>query len=117
DGDGPRLSRDSAGDRLADPPRRVCRELVALAVVELLDGADEADVPLLDEVQEAHAAADVLLRDRHDETEVRLGEVVPRVVALLDELVGKAAQPALLVRVVAHEKIEVLHEDGGPRLA
>src|SRR5258708_15723190 len=99
DADRPRLVRDRAGDRLADPPRRVGRELVALAIVELLDGADEADVPLLDEVQEAHAAADVLLRDRHDEAKVRLGQIVPRVVALLDELVREPAQAALLVGV------------------
>src|SRR6266851_3023529 len=106
DADRPRLVRDRAGDRLADPPRRVRRELVALAVVELLDGADEADVPLLDEVQEAHAAADVLLRDRHDEPEVRLREVVPRVVALLDELVREPAQAALLVGVIPNEEVE-----------
>src|SRR5207237_1088034 len=67
DADRPRLVRDGAGDRLTDPPRRVRRELVSLAVVELLDRTDEADVPFLDQVEEAHAAADVLLRDRHDE--------------------------------------------------
>src|SRR6266851_4276367 len=88
---GMRMVRDGAGDGLSDPPRRVGRELVALAVVKLLDGANETDVPFLDEVEEAHAAADVLLRDRHDETEVGLGQVVTRVVALLDELVGEAA--------------------------
>src|SRR6266508_737463 len=72
DADGARLVGDGARDRLPDPPRRVGRELVALAVVELLDRADEADVPLLDEVEEAHAAADVLLRDGHDEAEIGL---------------------------------------------
>src|SRR5207245_2793697 len=67
--------------------------------------------PFLDEVEEAHATPDVLLRDRHDETEVRLGQVVPRVVALLDELVGETAQRALLVVVLLHELVEVLDED------
>src|SRR5256886_17154972 len=76
DADRPRLVCDGACDRLPDPPRRVCRELVALAIVELLDRADETDVPLLDQVEEAHAAADVLLRNGHDETKVRLGQVV-----------------------------------------
>jgi hypothetical protein len=41
------------------------------SVVELLDRPDQADVALLQEVEEAHPAADVLLRDRHDEAQVR----------------------------------------------
>src|SRR3972149_6075164 len=54
DADRARLVGDGAGDGLPDPPRGVGRELVALLVVELLDRPDEADVPLLDEIQEAH---------------------------------------------------------------
>src|SRR5207302_1322689 len=38
----------SARHGLPDPPRRVRRKLVAHLVVELLDGADETEVPLLD---------------------------------------------------------------------
>src|SRR3990170_4196486 len=72
DADGARLVGDGAGDRLADPPGGVGAELVALAVVELLHRADEADVPLLDEVQERHAATDVLLGDADDEAQVGL---------------------------------------------
>ena len=60
--------------RLADPPRRVRRELVAPLVVELVDGPHEADVAFLDEVQELQAAVRVLLRDRHDEAQVRLDQ-------------------------------------------
>src|SRR6266851_6074607 len=67
DADRPRLIRDGPRDGLPDPPRRVGRELVPLAVVELLDRADETDVPFLDQVEEAHAAADVLLCDGHDQ--------------------------------------------------
>src|SRR4051812_16771207 len=37
DTDRPRLVGDCTGDRLADPPRRVGRELVAAAVLELVD--------------------------------------------------------------------------------
>src|SRR4029077_7938727 len=43
-----RFVRERALRRLADPPRRVGRELVAAAPVELLDGADQSDDPLLD---------------------------------------------------------------------
>ena len=49
------LVGDAAGDRLPDPPRRVGRELVAAAPVELLDGAHQAEVALLDQVEEQHA--------------------------------------------------------------
>ena len=78
------LVGDAARDRLADPPGRVGRELVAGAPVVLLDGAHEADVAFLDEVEEEHAAADVAFRDRHHETQVGLDQLAPRgqVVAL-----------------------------------
>src|SRR5205823_10249667 len=67
-----RVVRDRALDGLPDPPRRVGRELVAAAPVELLDRAVEAERPLLDQVQERHAEAAVALRDRDDETQVGL---------------------------------------------
>ena len=76
DADGAGLVGHRAGDGLADPPRRVGRELVALGVVELLDRTDQAEVALLDEVQERHAAAGVALGQRHDEAQVRLEQVV-----------------------------------------
>src|SRR5215218_3320399 len=76
DADRAGLVRDRPRDRLPDPPRGVRRELEALLEVELLDRADEADVPLLDEVEERHPAADVLLRDRHDQAQIRGRELV-----------------------------------------
>ena len=75
DADRAGLVGDRARDRLADPPRGVRRELVALGVVELLDRADQPEVALLDQVEEQHAAADVPLRDRHDQPEVRLDQL------------------------------------------
>src|SRR5262249_47715837 len=66
DADRARLVGDRAGDRLADPPRRVRREFVALAVVELLDRPDEPERALLDQVEEAEPAAEVALCDRDD---------------------------------------------------
>jgi len=55
--------------------------------VELLDRADQADGSLLDEIQEAEALAAVLLRDRHDETQVRLDHApLGLEIALLDTL-------------------------------
>ena len=87
DADRARLVGDRPGDRLADPPGRVRRELVALAVVELLDGADQPERALLDQVEERESAAEVALRDRHDEAEVGLGHLPLRLhVAALDAL-------------------------------
>src|SRR5215203_385136 len=60
------LIGDSAGDSLTDPPRRVSREAIAHLGVELLDGPDQACVPLLDQILEGHAASPVLLGDGDD---------------------------------------------------
>ena len=82
-----RLVGERARDGLADPPRRVRRELEALAVVELLRRANEADRPLLDQIEERQALVAVLLRDRDDEAQVRLDHLLLRaVVAALDPL-------------------------------
>src|SRR2546421_492328 len=57
------------------------------APVELLDGAVEAERPLLDEVEERHAEPAVALGDRDDETEVGLDHPALRGrVAALDRL-------------------------------
>ena len=74
DADGATLVGEGAGDGLADPPRGVGRELEALGVVELLDGPHEAEVPLLDEVEEGEAPVAVALGDRDHEPEVGLDE-------------------------------------------
>ena len=84
DTDGARLVSNGASDGLTDPPRRVGRELVALGVVELFDGLDEAEVALLNEVEEQHAAAHVALSDGHDETQVCLGQALLGALSLLD---------------------------------
>ena len=76
DADRARLVGDRPRDRLADPPGRVGRELVAASVVELLDGADQAERALLDQVQEREAATQVALRDRHHEPQVRLDHLL-----------------------------------------
>src|SRR4051812_44934078 len=87
DADRARLVGQRASDRLADPPRRVGRELEALAVVELLGGADQAERALLDEVEERQALVAVVLGDRDDQAQVRLDHLLLRVeVAALDAL-------------------------------
>src|SRR5262249_34006242 len=65
------LVGDGARDRLANPPCRVRRELVAAAVLELVDRLHQADVALLDQIQELQAAVGVLLGDRDDQAQIR----------------------------------------------
>ena len=104
DADGARLVGHRAGDRLADPPRRVGRELEALGVVELLDRTDQAEVALLDEVQEQHAAAGVALGERDHEAQVGLEQVVLGVLAVL----GDPPQLALELHVHLAAGVELL---------
>ena len=87
DADRARLVGDRARHGLPDPPGRVGGELVALAVVELLDCADEAERAFLDEVEEREAAAEVALGDRDDEAQVGLDHgLLGAHVAALDAL-------------------------------
>ncbi len=76
DAHGAALVGERAADGVADPPRRVRREAVAARVVEALDRLHQADVALLDQVDERQPAAVVAARDAHDEAQVRLHELV-----------------------------------------
>ena len=72
--DGARRVGERAPDRLADPPRGIRRELEALLVVELVDRPHQAEVALLDEVEQGQPVAVVALGDRDDEAQVALDE-------------------------------------------
>jgi hypothetical protein len=100
DADGARLVGHRPGDGLADPPGRVGGELVALGVVELLDRTDQAEVALLDEVQEEHPATGVALGERDDEAQVGLEQVVLGLLAVL----GDPPQLALELRRSSHPR-------------
>ena len=107
DADRARLVGERAGDRLADPPGGVGRELEALAVVELLRGTDQAERALLDQVEEGQALVAVVLRDRDDEPQVRLDHLLLRVeVAALDAL----GEVDLLLRREQPHLADVLQE-------
>ena len=75
DADRPGLVGDGPGDRLANPPGRVGAELVAAAVLVLVDGPHQPGVAFLDQVKERQAAVAVLLGDRDDQPEVAAGEL------------------------------------------
>ena len=70
--DGACLVRDGAGNGLADPPGGIGREFVTAAIFEFVDGLHQADIALLDEIQELQAAIGVFLGDGDDETQIGL---------------------------------------------
>ena len=70
DPDRARLIGDRTRDRLPDPPRRISRELVAAAILELIDRLHQADVAFLNEIEELQTAVRVFLCDRDDEPKV-----------------------------------------------
>ena len=79
--------REPAANGLADPERAVGGELEALAPVELLDRADQAEHALLDQVSERQALPLILARDRDDEAQVGVDHaLLGREVAALDAL-------------------------------
>ena len=107
DADRAGLVGDGAGGGLADPPGGVGGELVAAAVLELLDRLHEAGVALLDEVQEREAAVHVLLHDRDDEAQVRLDHLGAGGVALVE---GGAERGELGAQHVVHRRADELVE-------
>src|SRR6516162_411039 len=72
DADGARLVGDRAADRLPDPPGGIGRELVAAAILELVDRLHQANIAFLDQVEELQAAVGIFLGDGDDEAQVRL---------------------------------------------
>src|SRR5438874_584844 len=58
--------------RMPDPPGGIGRELVAAAILELIDRLHQSDIAFLDQVEELQAAVGVFLGDRDDEAQVRL---------------------------------------------
>ena len=86
-----RLIRNRTGDRLTDPPRCVGRELKALGAVELLNCLDQTEVALLDQIEKQHAAADIALCDRDNQSQVRLSQALLGTVAELDILLKLCA--------------------------
>jgi 2-polyprenyl-6-methoxyphenol hydroxylase-like FAD-dependent oxidoreductase len=71
------------GDRLADPPGRERGEPVVLGVVVSLHGAGKAEVALLHQVGERHAAVGEAFGDRDNLPEVGLKQAVTRLGAVL----------------------------------
>src|SRR5439155_6455999 len=74
--DGASLIGNGAADCLANPPRRIGRKFVAAAVFELIHCLHEADVALLDQIEELKPAVGILLGDGNHEAQVGFDELV-----------------------------------------
>jgi hypothetical protein len=94
------LIGDGTGDGLTNPPGGVRAELVAAPILKLLDGLHQADVALLDEVEELESAVGVLLGDRDDEAKVGLDQLT---LGLLGEcLTALELDGAVAERITGH---------------
>src|SRR6476646_7207116 len=65
--DSPRLIGNRAGDRLANPPRRVGRKLITATPVKLLDALHQTQVSLLNQIEKLQTAILIFLGDRDDQ--------------------------------------------------
>jgi hypothetical protein len=94
--DRPAVVVHAALDGLADPPGGVGRELEIAAPVELVDGPDQPDGAVLDQVGKRHAVSPEVLGDRYHQAQVGFDHAPPcAIVSGFDE----ARQLPLLVLV------------------
>src|SRR5439155_18163219 len=79
-----RLVGDRASDSLANPPGCICTKLVALRVVEFLDSTNQADISLLDQVQQAHTTANILFCNTYHQAQVCLSQAALCFITVID---------------------------------
>src|SRR5512134_3526998 len=80
------LVGNSTRHSLTDPPCGIGREFVPTPVIELLGCADQADVALLDQVQEGDTASHIFLGYRNDQTGVRRDQMFTSSPTVFDQL-------------------------------
>src|SRR5579885_2450524 len=71
--------QNGAGDALLNPPGRVGGETKAFAVIELGHSANQADIPLADQVFERESLAHVFFRNTDHQSQVSLDQLVARI--------------------------------------
>src|SRR5713226_7272082 len=76
DANGARLIGNGSADCLANPPRGIGGKLVAASVFELVHRLHQADVALLDQVEELQPAVAVLFGDGNHEAQVGFDELI-----------------------------------------
>src|SRR5205823_1379810 len=78
-----RLLGQRLENRLANPPHRVRDELDAFRLVELVGGANEAEVAFVDQIGERDALILILLGDRDDEAQIRTHQRIEGLLVVL----------------------------------
>ena len=76
--DGARLVHDPALDALANPPGGIGRKAKPSLRVEFFDGVDQAEIALLDQIEQRHPAIGVVLGDVHHQAQVVLDHALTR---------------------------------------
>ncbi len=74
DTNGARLIGNRASDGLANPPGSIGRKFVAAAPFKFIHGFHQADVALLDQIQELQTAIRIFLGNGHDQAQVRFDQ-------------------------------------------
>ena len=87
--DGFALVGEGALDGLLDPPRAVGGELATFLGVKALDGFHQADVALVDEIEQRHPEPVVVVGDLHNKAEVGLDHQFARCLVALLNLGGE----------------------------
>ena len=97
------LVSDSTGNGLANPPGGIRAELVPLRVIELFDGTNQTNIPLLNQVQQAHTPANILFRDTDHQAQIRLGQAALGLFTIFNNaIITQSGQPELLVSATLH---------------
>ena len=125
--DGSGLIRNGAGDGLTNPPGGIGGKLVTLAVIKLFHRLDQAQISLLNQIQEQHPTAHISLCNADHQTQIGLGKalfrlLVPKLHPLcqlnlflggkkrnLTDLLQVHAHRILDADAVRHGKVDVLH--------
>ena len=77
------------GNGLADPPRSIGGEFIALGIIELANGLDQAQIALLNQIEQGQAASNVALGNGHNKAQVRFDHLVVRFLIAFSHLLGK----------------------------
>ena len=111
------LLREGLQNCLADPPHRIADELDAFGLVELMGGADETEVALIDEIGKRHPLVLILLRHRHHEPEVGADQLVERLLFPTLDTLRKARLFSLVDQRILADLFEVLVKRSFPESA
>ena len=108
--DDPALLGEGLQDRLPDPPHRIGDELDSLGLVELVRRADEAKIPLVDQIRKRNPLILILLGNGNHESEIAAPQLVERLGLAGTDALGKRNLFLLVDQRILADLAEVLVE-------